>query len=125
MSEPVDEALRQLLSHGVKSGGIAIRSLVVSARLLHQCSVDACGILIKALQDGGGLNAKAHKAVVKAAGNEARTARLKEEQVNLDGMKGSGRRKVAKHLKRMGKTGVWLSVIPNCFDGTELSREEF
>jgi hypothetical protein len=25
----------------------------------------------------------------------------------------------------MGKTGTWLSVVPNCFDGTELSREEF
>jgi hypothetical protein len=125
LSETVDEALRQLLSHGVKSGGIAIRNPVVSAPLLHQCSVDACDILIKALQDVGGLNAEAHKAVVKAAGNEARTARLKEEQVNLDGMKGSGGRKVAKRLERMGETGAWLSVIPNCFDGTELSREEF
>jgi len=36
-----------------------------------------------ALQDGGGLNTEAHKAIVKAAGNEARTARLKEEQVRL------------------------------------------
>ena len=25
----------------------------------------------------------------------------------------------------MSETGAWLSVIPNCFDGTELSREEF
>jgi len=125
VSEPVDEALCQLLSHGVKSGGIAIRNPVISAPLLHQCSVDACAILIKALQDGGGLKAEAHKTVVKAAGNEARTARLKEEQVNLDGMKGSGRRKVAKRLERMGETGAWLSVIPNRFDGTELSREEF
>jgi hypothetical protein len=125
MSEPVDEALCQLLSHGVKSGRIAICNPVVSAPLLHQCSVDACDILIKALQDGGGLNTEDHKAVVKAAGNEARTARLKEEQVNLDGMKGSGRRKIAKHLGQIDETGVWLSVIPNCFDGMELSREEF
>jgi hypothetical protein len=49
----------------------------------------------------------------------------KEEQVNLDGLKGSGRRKVAKRLERMGKTWAWLSVVPSCFDGTELSREEF
>ena len=53
------------------------------------------------------------------------TARLKEEQVNLDGLKESGGRKVAKRLERMGETGAWLSVIPNRFDGTELSREEF
>jgi len=126
VSEPVvDEALCQLLSHGAKSGGIAICNPVISAPLLHQCSVNACDILIKALQDGGGLNAETHKAVVKAAKSEARTARLKEEQVNLDGLKESGGRKVAKHLERMGKMGAWLSVIPNRFDGTELSREEF
>ena len=125
VSEPVDEALRQLLSHGLKSVGIAILNPIISAPLLHQCSVDAYNILVKGLQDGGGLNAEAHKAVVKATGNEACTARLKEEQVNLDGLKGSGRRKVAKRLERMGKTWAWLSVVPSCFDGTELSREEF
>ncbi len=125
VSEPVDKALCQLLSHGVKSGRIAIRNPVVSALPLHQCSVDVCDILIKALQDGGGLNAEAHKATVKAAGNEARKARLKGEQDTLDGLKESGGRKIAKHLEWMGKTGKWLSVIPNRFDGTELSREEF
>ena len=61
VSEPVDEALCQLLSHGVKSGGIAIRNPIISAPLLHQCSVNACDILIKALQDGGGLNARPTK----------------------------------------------------------------
>jgi len=126
VSEPVDEALHQLLSHGVKSGGIAIRNPVISAPLLHQCLVDACNILIKALQDGGGLNAEAHKAVVKAVGSEACTAtRLKEEQVNLDGLKERSGRMVAKRLEWMGETGAWPSVIPNRFDGTELSREEF
>jgi hypothetical protein len=86
-----------------------------------------CDILIKAFQDGGGLNAKAHKSVVKAAGSEASMARLKEEQVNLDGLKESGGRKVDKCLERMGEgeTGAWLSVIPNCFDRMESSREEF
>jgi len=54
-------------------------------------------------------------------------ARLKEEQVNLDGLKESGGRKVDKCLERMGEgeTGAWLSVIPNCFDRMESSREEF
>jgi hypothetical protein len=32
---------------------------------------------------------------------------------------------MAKRLERMGKTGAWLSAIPNRFDGTELAREEF
>jgi hypothetical protein len=120
VSEPVvDEALCQLLSHGAKSGGIAICNPIISAPPLHQCSVNACDILIKALQDGGGLNAEAHKAVVKAVGSEARTARLKEEQVNLNGLKESGGRKVAKHLEWMSETGTWQSVIPNHFDNSK------
>ena len=40
-------------------------------------------------------------------------------------MKSSGGRKVAKRLDRTGETGAWLSCIPNRFDGTEVSREEF
>ncbi len=106
VSEPVDEALCQLLSHGVKSGGIAICNPVVSAPPLHQCLVNACNILIKALQDGGGLNAEAHKATVKAAGNEACKARLKGKQDTLDGLKERGGRKIAKRLERMGETGA-------------------
>ncbi len=52
-------------------------------------------------------------------------ARLEGEEENLEGWKSSGGRKVAKCLGRMGKTGAWLSVIPNCFDRTELPGEEF
>jgi hypothetical protein len=62
---------------------------------------------------------------VREAGNQACKARLKEEETYLNGLKFSGGRKTAKQLERMGKTGAWLSAIPNCFDGTELSREEF
>ncbi len=125
VSEPVEDVFCQLLSHGVKMGGIAIKNPVTSAPHLHQCSMDASHILVKALHNGGGLNAEAHKAVVKAAGNDACKARLKGEEENLEGLKSSGWRKVAKHLGQMGETGAWLSVIPNRFDGTELSREEF
>ncbi len=32
---------------------------------------------------------------------------------------------MAKRLDQMGKTGAWLLATPNCFEGTELSREEF
>jgi hypothetical protein len=125
VSEPVDDVFCQLLSHRVKMGGVAIKNPVTSAPHLHQCSMDASNILVKALHNGGGMNAEAHKAVVKAAGNAAHKARLKGEEENLEGLKSSGRRKMAKRLGRMGKTGTWLSVIPNHFDGMELSREEF
>ncbi len=60
VSEPVDDVFRQLLSHGVKMGGIANKNPVTSAPHLHQCSMDASNILVKALHNGGGLNADAH-----------------------------------------------------------------
>jgi hypothetical protein len=82
VSEPVDDVFCQLLSHGVKMGGIAIKNPVTSAPHLHQCLMDASNILVEALHNGGGLNAKAHKAVVKAAGNAACKARLKGEEKN-------------------------------------------
>jgi hypothetical protein len=125
VSDPVDDTFRQLLSQGVKFGGLALRNPVTSAPHLHQSSVDACDILVKALHNRGGLNAEAHKACVREAGNQACKARLQEEETDLNRLKLSSRRKTAKQLERMGKTGAWLSAIPNCFDGTELSREEF
>ncbi len=62
---------------------------------------------------------------MREAGKQARKARLKEEETYLDGLKVSGGRRMAKHLEWMGETRAWLLAIPNCFDGTELSREEF
>jgi hypothetical protein len=125
VSEPVDNVFCYLLSHGVKMGAIAIENPITSMLHLHQCSIDASNVLVKALHNGGGLNTKAHKAVVKVAGNAACKARLKGEEENLERLKSSGRRKMAKRLGQMGKTGVWLSVILNCFDGMELLLEEF
>ena len=72
----MDKALQQLSSHGVKTGRIAIRNPVVSDALLHQCSVDACNILIKAILDGGGLNAEAHNAIAQSRQWGMKLARL-------------------------------------------------
>ncbi len=72
VSEPVDDVFHQLLSHRVKMGGIAIKNPVTSAPHLNHCSMDASNILVKAFHNGGGLNAEAHKAVVKAAGKPSR-----------------------------------------------------
>ncbi len=120
VSDPVNETFRQLLSQGVKNGGIAIRNPVTSAPPLHHSSVAACEMLIKALHNGGGLSAKDHRQCVKETGNGAHKVRMKEEEDYLNGLKDSGGKKMAKHLDRMGETWAWLSAIPNRFDGTEL-----
>jgi hypothetical protein len=110
VSEPVDNVFCQLLSHGVKMGGISIKNPVTSAPHFHQCLMDAFDILVMALHDGGGLNAKAHKAVVKLAGNAACKAWLKVEEENLEGLKGIGKRELAKCLGQIATPRC----TPNC-----------
>ncbi len=125
VSDPFDETFRQLLLQGVKHGGIAIRNPVVSAPPLHHSSVATCKMLIKALHNGGGLSVEDHRTCVKEAWNGARKVWMREEEDYLDQLKVSGGRNMAKRLDWMGETGVWLLAIPNWFDGTEFSREEF
>ncbi len=125
VSDPVNEIFRRLLLQGVKHGEIAIQNPVTSAPPLHHSLVAACKMLIKALHNGGGLSAEDHRQCVKEAGNGVRKVWMKMEEDYLDGLRISGRKKMAKHLDRMGETGAWLSAIPNRFDGMELSREEF
>ena len=125
VSDPVDDKLRQLLSQGVKQGGLALRNPVTSAPLLHQSSKEACEVLVKALHENGELSADGHKACVREAGDRARKLRVKEEEASLEEMKRRDGRKVAKRLERTKETGAWLSCVPNRFDGTEVSGEEF
>jgi hypothetical protein len=105
VSDPVDDTFRQLLLQGVKFGRLALWNPVTSAPHLHQSSVNACGILVKALHFGRGLNAKAHKACVREVGNQGCKARLQEEETYLKGGKLSGGRKTAKQLEQWARQG--------------------
>jgi hypothetical protein len=125
VSDPVDDKVRLLLSQGVKQGGLALRNPVTSAPLLHASSKEACELLVKALHKNGELNADGHRACVREAGDRARKTRIKEEEASLEEMKKRDGRKVAKRLERTKETGAWLSCVPNRFDGTEVSGEEF
>ncbi len=69
----------------------------------HSSTVNACDILVKALHDGGGLNAGAHKACVREARNQARKARLNEEETYLNGLKLSGGGKVGQTFGTDGR----------------------
>jgi hypothetical protein len=71
VSDPVDDKVRLLLSHGVKLGGLALRNPVTSAPLFHAISKEARELLVKALHENGELNADGHRACVRGAGDRA------------------------------------------------------
>ncbi len=125
LNDSVNDTFRQLLSQGVKFGGLALRNPVTLRRTSIKALSRRVTFLSRPSTTGGGLNAGAHKACVREAGNQDRKARLQEDETYLNRLKLSSGRKTAKQLERMGKTGAWLLAIPNRFDGTELSREEF
>lgn len=113
----------------MKQGGVfAIRNPLESAPRLHQASVEATEVWVTSLESGDDFNSALHKATVRKADVKAQKERLDGLDGEKEALKAMGAdtgRKVEKRLNRTSDTGAWLTVVPNRFDGTELSVEEF
>ncbi len=73
----MDSEFRELLTHGVKTGGIAIRSPVDTAVHVHETSLGATSHLITSMVDKDDhLNLEDHHECVVPWGQYGRTARL-------------------------------------------------
>jgi len=121
----IDDDMRNLISHSVKNGGMAIPNPVEAAPLLYESSVNASSILVESLLTGGNLNQKAHRENVRQAGKSAKKARLVAEMASLEDMKRRAGWRDKKRLERIPQTGAFLTVRPSRRDGTELERDEF
>jgi len=123
--ESVDADFRQLLANGVKQCGLNIRDPAAGAERLHQCSSEASVVLAKSMNDDSPLDSIAHKQCVRQAGTKARKERIEAEVEFVEGLASKSSKAVTKRLERMGKTGAWLTVMPNLLNGTLLSAEEW
>ncbi len=82
----IDGGYRQLLTHSVKLGGLAIRNPVDTARSVHLSSLAATRHLTVSLVRGDiRFNLGAHRSCAIEAGQAARKSRLIDEQLFLDG----------------------------------------
>jgi len=124
-TEEVKEDFRQLLSHGVKQGGLNIRNPAAGAARLHQSSLEACESLVASLMANTPLGSEDHKQCVRKAGAKARKERVESEQAFVKELMVGASKKVKKRLERIGETGAWLSASPNQLDGNLLSAEEW
>jgi hypothetical protein len=122
----INGGYRQLLTQGVKQGGLAIRNPVDTAPSIHAASLAATRYLTVSLVRGGirRFDLGAHRTCATKAGQAARKSRLIEEQLFLDG-RGRDNPSVARQDKWNCAAGAWLSVFPNRLNGTGLLADEW
>ena len=116
---------RELLSHGVKQSGLAIRNPTDTAARVHHASKEACAHLVESLvNDEQYFALWEHNTCAKEALANARSERVTDEMATLSVL-GQRNKSVQRRNKRAGHAGAWLTVIPNRLNGTILSAEEF
>jgi hypothetical protein len=121
----LDGEFRELLTHGVKTGGIAIRNPVDTAVHVHETSLRATSHLVTSMVDPEAyLNLEEHRECVTRWGQYGREERLKRERKFLDA-RGIDKPAVKRRDILAGAAGLWLSVIPDRLNGNSLSAEEF
>jgi hypothetical protein len=121
----IDGKYRELLTHSVTKGGLAVRNPVDTAASVHKASLEATLHLTQSLVDDSvKFDIGSHLATAKAAGQAARSGRLEREQRTLDARArespADGRRD-----KRNCASGVWLSIVPSRLNGTSISADEW
>ncbi len=124
-STKIDGEYRQLLTHGVKQGGLAIPNPVDTAPSIHLASLAATRHLtVSLLGAGARFDLGAHHHCTAKAGQAARKARLDAKQLFLNRC-GRDNPSVARWDNRNCAASAWLSVFPNRLNGTGLLADEW
>jgi hypothetical protein len=121
----LDGEFHELLTHGVKTGGIVIRNPVDTAVHVHKTSLRATSYLVTSMVDPEAyLNLEDHRECVVRWRQHGREERLKCEWKFVDA-RGIDKPAVKRRDILARAAGLWLSVIPDRLNGNSLSAEEF
>jgi hypothetical protein len=123
--EAVTAEQQAVMSQGVKQAGLVIRNPVDCAELNYGVSKRAVEVLVKSMVNGTRLFLAEHRSKVRVSSTWGRGERVcSEEAANTRQANKLGLRE--KHrLQRACNSGIWSSVLPNRFNGTVVSAEEF
>jgi hypothetical protein len=109
----IDGEYRQLFTHSIKLGGLAIRNPVDTAPSVHKALLVATRHLTASLVDDRlQFDLGAHRACAIEAGLAAQKDRLLNEQIFLE-RRGREKPSVARRDKQNCAAGAWLLVFPN------------
>jgi hypothetical protein len=124
-SVKIDGDYRQLLTHSIKLGGLAIRNPVDRAPRVHLAFLAATPHLTASLVNAATrFDLGAHCMCAIAAGLAAQKDRLQDKGIFLERL-GKDKPSVARRKSRNCAAGAWLSVFPNRLNGTGLSVDEW
>ena len=117
--------LREQTCLPVRFSGLGIPNPVSNARFGHDLSVKMTASVSGTLRVGAPLNAMAYaresEKILRAA-NVDKELRL---ECNLAPLLAAADPAAARRMTRSRDTGAWLTAVPNLFNGTELSADEF
>jgi hypothetical protein len=121
----LDSMFCELLTHSVKTGGIAIRNLVDTAVHVHKTSLRTTSHLVASMDDRDAcLDLEDHHDSLVHWGLYSHTEHLRRKQKFVDAQ-GVDKPAVKHQDILAGAAGLWLSAIPDRLNGNSLSAEEF
>ncbi len=121
----IDGKYRELLTHSVTKGGLALHNPMDTVASVHAASVGATFHLTRSLVDENvKFDIGTHLAVARDAGQAARRERLEREQRFLNA-RASDSPADERRDKQNCASGVWLTVVPSRLNGTSISADEW
>ena len=123
--EEITADFRQTLGHSVKHGVLGILDPQSSAESAYNTSKAASRELVDSILGGSVLNYVGHRACVRKASQSARLSKRIVELLELYDRQEQAGCQEKNRLHRATRNGAWLSTVPHCLNGTELSWEEF
>ena len=97
----------------------------MSAESVYNTSKETSGELVESLLGGTAFNYVGHRACVRRESAGARKERKHVEMADLARRKDIAEGQEMNRLHRASRNGAWLSAVPHCLNGMELSWEEF
>ena len=124
---PIGIHLRKVTALPVKVSGLSIPNAKQSATKNFSTSVDCCSFLVNAIMGRATWSHLDHKVTLKQARESAKLSSIKDAEIIRTDLLREGRmtKKDARIVGRGGKTGGWLTVLPNVMNGSILSDLEF
>ena len=121
----IDGDYRQLLTHSVKMGGLAIRNPMDKAPRVHLALIAATHHLTASLvQAATWFDLGTHRTCTNEAGLAARRDRLQDKGIFFD-RQGKDNPLMARRNRQNCAAGAWLSVFPNRLNGTGPLADEW
>ena len=123
--EKINADFWKILGHSVKHGGLGIPYPQLSAEMAYNTSKEASRELVDSLLGCNLLNYVGHRVCIHRASLATRSEKMHVDIGELSRQKELARGQERNRLYREMMNGKWLSSVPHCPKGTELSQEEF